>query len=466
LGSWEEKELKEMPEAPHGIKETLKLIGPMAVLVGFTLGGGEAVYMPYVASTGHVEVFWLLTCGTIAQTIIMYEVLRYTLATGQSVLYATRYLRPRNLWPILYAIMIGLFAIWPGYVISAAAAILPVIPGADYMLLGYASFVIALLILAFSKYVMRVIEVIFTGIQVYVLATVILLMPFIVTAEGLLATLYGFFNFGLAGISSETVKLLGLSVLAALFQQPAGGFPLLLISDWAREKGMGLTKYAGKVTGFLAPPEDIEAEGFRFDTKDPVQMNRFRGWMKTSKIYLVIFFAIITSFLFPFLIVAGAYSQLYKRGIVAGGLEVVRQIAMIFGLVFGPALYTVFLLVVFLNYYDAIFGTLDVFGRVTATAAWLSKSARKWAFRNWYWLAVLIAFGIGLPLIPAKQPFEMGLIMGIFCVLVNIVLPIHLVQLNAKLPKEIRHGKATDIVLIIIAIAYVIDLIVWAIGMM
>jgi hypothetical protein len=132
-------------------------------------------------------------------------------------------------------------------------------------------------------------------------------------------------------------------------------------------------RYTGRVTGVLRPPEEINAAVLPWDTSNPEEVRKMQGWVSVGKWSLILWWSIIGAMFMTFLYATAGQAYLFKRGIVASGLDVPLQMATIVGGVFGPLAFAIFLVFLFVTLYDAEFAIYDTFigRRVTdAIARW------------------------------------------------------------------------------------------------
>jgi len=70
-----------LPNSPS----LLKSIGPSFILLGLALGSGELILWPYLAAKWGMGLMWGALLGISFQFILNTEVMRYSLAWGESV---------------------------------------------------------------------------------------------------------------------------------------------------------------------------------------------------------------------------------------------------------------------------------------------------------------------------------------------------------------------------------------------
>ena len=96
----------DLPEPlPYSSRNLLRTIGPGAILLAGSIGGGEWLVGPAVAVQYGVDLFWLATVAIVLQTVLNLEAIRYTLYTGEPIVSGIMRLKPGNrFWGPIYAI--------------------------------------------------------------------------------------------------------------------------------------------------------------------------------------------------------------------------------------------------------------------------------------------------------------------------------------------------------------------------
>jgi hypothetical protein len=95
-----------------------RIFGPGVILAGAGIGAGEYVLWPYVAAQAGPAFLWLAAIGILTQFYVVTEVVRYTLATGETAI--TGFCRMwRPLW-VFFALGAVLPNIFPGFATGAS----------------------------------------------------------------------------------------------------------------------------------------------------------------------------------------------------------------------------------------------------------------------------------------------------------------------------------------------------------
>ena len=99
----------DLPEPlPFNSRNLFRVIGPGAILLAASIGGGEWLVGPAIAVKHGLGVMWIASVGILLQLLFNLEGIRYTLYSGEPILSGIMRLKPgANFWATLY---IGLTA--------------------------------------------------------------------------------------------------------------------------------------------------------------------------------------------------------------------------------------------------------------------------------------------------------------------------------------------------------------------
>jgi hypothetical protein len=455
-------EKRKVPKAPFILSATgiLMMFGPQAINFGLSVGGGETMLIPYCAAIGGTPLFWLMTLSTIFETALVYECIKYSMITGRSFFVATRDIPPKGFWPWFWVAEV-LFAIWwPSWLAGAASAI--------YKLSGFASFyfwcalalTILIIVFVFAKYIYNVIEKFFMFIFIFNMIFAVAVAALVATPSDVVEVFKGYFNFGLLGWPEK----FPIGLAASLIQQPGGS--AMWVAWWILEAGFAMGIYHGKVTGPLRPPEEITVEEIPWDVNDPEEVSKMKEWLRLGKWGLIIFWSIIGAIVGTFLYALMGYSYLFKRGIVASGLDVPLQVATVAEGILGPTAGIIMLIFIALTLYDAEFGYYDVMGRVVADAVATTPKVRgKRPYRFYYFLAAILSILAGYYLVTIAMPFTLWLISSFAALLLKCFGMPQILYINLKrLPKQFRPAWYTIVILVVGTIMSTLFAILWGLS--
>ena len=104
LPAWGRADLPE--PLPLSFRNALRTIGPGAILLAASIGGGEWLVGPAVAVKHGIGLFWIATLAIVLQTIFNLEAIRYTLYTGEPIVAGFMRLRPSSgFWATIYTVL-------------------------------------------------------------------------------------------------------------------------------------------------------------------------------------------------------------------------------------------------------------------------------------------------------------------------------------------------------------------------
>ena len=263
----------ELPEPPASM---WKIIGPGVVAAGVGLASGEFILYPFIASQVGLVFVWAAFVGLITQFFINMEIERYTLATGETVL--TGYSRNGRHWGLFFVLLAMLANLWPGWATSAATLTTFLFGGSVRWIAAGMLFAIGI-ILTLSPVVYRALE----HTQVLKVLLVGLLVAgaaiFAIPAEAWRAT-----PASLADVQMPAGELGWALLLGALAYAGAGGGQNLCQSNWIRDKGLGMGKYAPRIVSPLTgEPVAHSGTGWRFDI-DEQSLSRWSRWWRLANI--------------------------------------------------------------------------------------------------------------------------------------------------------------------------------------
>src|SRR5215208_1374371 len=109
--------IRQLPEAP----EAAHIIGPAMILVALGVGLGETFLWPRLVIVFGPNIRWMFLVGVALQTVVMLEMARYAMATGESIFFgAARVFQPL-MW-LFFVTAIAVY-IWPGHISTGADAL-------------------------------------------------------------------------------------------------------------------------------------------------------------------------------------------------------------------------------------------------------------------------------------------------------------------------------------------------------
>ncbi len=253
-GSLPQWEVAELPEPlPFSVRNAFRIIGPGAILLAASIGGGEWLVGPETVTKHGPGVLWLATVAIVLQVIFNLEAIRYTLYTGEPIISGIMRLRPGcRVWGasyvILTAMQLGVPALAPACaapVFGAFMGRMPNVDGSDastMMWITYGIIVLTLAILMFGGTIERMLEWASWGMIAYIFVFLIGVNVWFVPLDIWGSTLKGFVSFG---EWPHGIQPLLMSTFLAT--AGSGGIGNLTISNWVRDKGFGMGAQVGAI---------------------------------------------------------------------------------------------------------------------------------------------------------------------------------------------------------------------------
>jgi len=265
-----------------------KVLGPSIILLGLGLGSGEVILWPYLTSNYGMGIIWAAIVGILFQFFINMEIERYSLLRGESIIVG--YYRKFKYITIWLLISTFIPWIWPG-IVGASAKIFGTmfqIPHFNYI--GIFLLLLIGIILSAGKVLYKTIEGFQTILILISIPTIIFLSLYLSDSKDYESLFKGFIGQGNnyflipAGISLATL-------LSAFAYSGAAGNLNLAQSYYVREKGYGMGKYVGRITGlFNSNKEKVTISGYTFPiTKE--SKREFKKWWRIVNIeHFLVFF--------------------------------------------------------------------------------------------------------------------------------------------------------------------------------
>ena len=292
----------EVPRVPR----LRHLIGPSVIAVGMGLGAGEFLLWPNLITVNGYGVLWLFWVGVLTQFVVIGEIERWTIATGESVFGGMARLDRRAFWPwfFLVATLAGFF--WPGWASQSAEFTGQIIGGLTGSRIPWQPIALAMLLVIWLG--LAVSRVVYNALERFELMLVAALFPLLLVAlfvvgvvpGEVLALLKGAASVGNVPPAMVTGKQFP-TLLIAVAYAGSGGTLLLAQSLWLRDKGFGMAAYQGRIAGIRGRNEEVSETGYVFDASAPGALARFRAWMRVAEqellatfVFLILLSVVIT----------------------------------------------------------------------------------------------------------------------------------------------------------------------------
>jgi len=341
---------------PPGLWQSL---GPSFILLGLALGSGELIMWPYLTASWGFGLMWGALLGITFQFFLNTEVMRYSLAWGESV-----FVGFKRLWRFApWWFIVSTFIPWglPGFSSAAAQILVRTFNFGNESALAIALLLLVGIILTGGKVLYKTMEYLQKIVIIIGLPFFLGLVIWLSRGEYWLELFQGFVGKGEGWwFFPEGVSLV--SFLGAFAYSGAGGNLNLAQSYYIKEKGFGMGRYTGKITSLFAPgKKEVNLEGQTF-AKTPENLSFWQKWWKlVNQEHFLIFWGlgIITIVLMSFLARALLLGQANQQGI-----EFLFQEGLLIGQQLGGGLSLAFILIAALMLYSTQLGVLESASRI------------------------------------------------------------------------------------------------------
>jgi len=346
---------KNLPK-PLTLRQTL---GPSFILLGLALGSGELILWPYLTANYGLGLMWGGLLGITFQYFLNTEIMRYSLAWGESIFVGFRKLsRAIPVWYIL-----STFIPWslPGFSSAASQIVSRVFGWHNEKTLSIALLLLTGIILSSGKILYKTMErlqktILLIGLPFIVFLTIRLThrADWLELGMGLIGKGDGWWFFP-PGIAIA-------SFLGAFAYSGAGGNLNLAQSYYVKEKGLGMGKYSGKITSLFTPgKKEVKLEGERFSDTVENRKSWLKWWKLVTREHLVVFYSLG---LLTILILAVLSKSLTYHLSSESGLSFLYQEGAQVGIALSPGFGTAFLLIAGLMLYSTQLGVLESSSRI------------------------------------------------------------------------------------------------------
>ena len=284
----------EIPRVPR----LRHLIGPSVIALGMGLGSGEFLLWPNLITANGYSIWWLFWVGVLTQFIVLVEIERWTIATGESIFAGMARLGRFAFWPwfLLVATFAGFF--WPGWASQSGEFTADIVTAATGREIAWQP--LALLMMAVIWIGLAVSKIVYNALERFQIGLVLLFFPLLAITlllVGVLPSDVVNLAKGAVSIGSAPRELLTgaqfPTLLLAVAYAGSGGTLLLAQSLWLRDKGFGAAAFQGRIAGIRGENEDVSETGYVFDVRNATALARFRGWMRVSQQELLVTFVLL-----------------------------------------------------------------------------------------------------------------------------------------------------------------------------
>ena len=413
--------------------------------------------------------------AALLQTLFNVEVMRYTVATGEPILTGFMRTPPHStFWAWLYSILYFLQMGWPGWAGAAAGAAFFLfakrIPGAGdantVYWIGAGLFLLCGVILMIGRRIERTLEFLNWILVATILVGFGLLALLFVPASTWLASLVGFIGFDLRSGSFQLIPSGADFFLLGAFAAYTGGGGVvnLTLSNWARDKGYGMSSLVGYIPTAIGGKKVPLAHSGSTFVPTPEALERWQGWWRIVRvdqwgIYFVgaILGMVLPGLLYVTFIPAG--SDIRGLGIAAALAEAVATRS---GAIFGVTIAVLGFWILFKTQLDILEGMTRSITDILWTGSRRIRAWRNGDVRFVYYGVLTVVSLWGIVALRLSQPIVLLALSANMAGIVLIISAVHVLYVNTRLlPVELRPPMWRRLALIALAVFYGLFLTMW-----
>lgn len=459
LAPWSQADLPAPP--PFSLRNLFRTIGPGAILLAGSIGGGEWLIGPTITVKYGMSILWIATVAIALQLLFNLEAIRYTLYTGEPILVGIMRLRPGSkFWAggYIFAAVAQLGV--PALAAGCASVLFATFAGrmagdgdgTALHLLTYLVMAITVGILLSGKTIERMLEYFSWVMITFIFSFLILVNLLFVPFSHWLKTLSGFVQFGSLPANLDPLLLATFAATAG-----SGGIGNLVITNWYRDKGFGMGAQVGSITSAFSHSEmQLSPVGKVFPITEE-NLSRWNSWWKyvsADQVWLWGMGCLIGMFLNVNLATAVIPENTNMEHLAAGAFQA-RYMA--------DQLWTGFWWLALLNGFWVLMSThlsnTDVLIRTVTDIVWVAspqlRERRKMNISRLYYFFLAIATVWGLFAVHWGHAITLFKILGAVAGPVLAVAAIQILIINTKLlPQQLKPPLWRRGTLIICALCY------------
>jgi hypothetical protein len=244
----------------------------------------------------------------------------------------------------------------------------------------------------------------------------------------------------------------------------AGGVVNLTLSNWARDKGYGMSSHSGYIAGAVGGHKvQLSHTGSTF-SPNPTAMQRWRGWWRIVRVdqWMIYFPGALLGMLLPGVI----YVTFLERGTDIRGLAVAAALANAMttqaGAIFGTIIAVVGVWLLLKTQLDLLEGMVRGITDILWTG---SKRVRGWRggdVRLVYYGVLGVVTAWGLIAFRLAQPVVLLQLGAQMAAIVFVISSLHLLYINTRLlPVELRPPLWRRVCLVVMSLFYLTFVALW-----
>ena len=473
LDPWRIDELPHAPR-PQGLA-WFSAVGPGVIALGVSIGSGEFLLGPAAFVKYGLSLLWVVGVAALLQTLLNVELMRYTMATGEPIFTGFMRTRPHStFWAWFYAILYFLQMGWPGWAGAAAGAVfflfvkrLPVATEAGTVYaIGVVLYLLCGMVLLIGRRIERTLEYLNWIMIALIIGGLGLLAVLFVPLSTWGAAVVGFAGYDVKTGSFQLIPAGADFFLLGAFAAYAGGGGVanLTLSNWARDKGYGMSSIVGFIPAAVGGKKVALAHSGSTFKPDAESLERWRGWWRIVRVdqWGVYFTGAILGMALPALLYVTfvpAGSDIRGLGIAAA---LAQAVATQKGAIFGGAIAILGVWILFKAQLDILEGMT----RGITDILW-AGSARIRAWRGGdvrvIYYSVLVVISVwGILALRLTQPIILLSLSANMAGIVFIISSFHVLYVNTRLlPVALRPPMWRRLALVALALFYGLFLTMW-----
>ena len=473
LAPWRVGELPHAPR-PRGLG-WFSAIGPGVIVLGVSIGSGEFLLGPAAFVKYGLSLLWVVGVAALLQTLLNVELMRYTMATGEPIFTGFMRTRPHaTFWAWFYAALYFLQMGWPGWAGAAAGAVfflfakrLPVAgeSGTVYAI-GVALFLLCGAVLMIGRRIERTLELLNWIMVALIIGGLGLLALLFVPLSTWGAAVVGFAGFDVKTNSFQFVPPGTDYFLLGAFAAYAGGGGVanLTLSNWARDKGYGMSSIVGFIPAAVGGKKVALAHSGTTFEPDAESLQRWRGWWRIIRVdqWGVYFTGAILGMALPALL----YVTFLQAGTDIRGLGIAAALAQAVatqrGAIFGGAIAILGVWILFKAQLDILEGMTRGITDILWAGSARIRTWRGGDVRVVYYSVLAILSVWGIIALRLTQPIILLTLSANMAGIVFIISSLHLLYVNTRLlPVGLRPPMWRRLALVALALFYGFFLTLW-----
>jgi len=473
LDPWRVGELPVAPR-PKGL-QWFSAIGPGVIVLGVSIGSGEFLLGPAAFVKYGLSLLWVVGVAALLQTLLNVELMRYTMATGEPIMTGFMRTRPHStFWAWFYAAFYFLQMGWPGWAGAAAGAVFFLftkrLPGAAesgvVYAIGAGLFLLCGCILMIGRRIERTLEVLnWIMVSCIIFGFAVLAILFVpLSTWG--AALAGFVGFDVRTGSFQLVPAGADYFLLGAFAAYAGGGGVanLTLSNWARDKGYGMSSSVGFIPAAVGGKKVALAHSGSVFVPDAESLERWRGWWRIVRVdqWGVFFVGAILGMALPALL----YVTFVQSGSDIRGLGIAAALAQAVvtqkGAIFGGIIAILGVWILFKAQLDILEGMTRAITDILWTGSSRIRAWRGGDVRFIYYSVLALISVWGIIALRLTQPIILLALSANMAGIVFIISSLHLLYVNTRLlPVALRPPLWRRLALVALALFYGLFLTMW-----